>query len=71
MMTAEQFAALAELLTLRGGSSQEAARLVLVEGMQPSAASRKAGTTPQATSNALARCRRGLDLARIAVGTDD
>lgn len=71
MMTLGQFAALAELLRLRGGSSQEAARLVLVEGMQPSAAARQAGTTPQAVSNALASCRRGLELARIVAGIAD
>lgn len=70
-ITPEQFAALAELLRLRGGSSQEAARLVLVEGMQPSAAARLAGTTPQAVSNTLSSCRRGLELARIAAGIAD
>ena len=68
MMTIEQFEALAELLRLRGGASQEAARLVLVEGMQPSAAARLAGTTPQAVSNTLASCRRGLELAALACG---
>ena len=67
-MTPSQFAALAELLRLRGGASQEAARLVLVEGMQPSAAARLAGTTPQAVSNTLASCRRGLELSALACG---
>ena len=70
-MTAGQFAALAELLRLRGGASQEAARLVLVEGMQLSAAARQAGTTPQAVSNTLSSCRRGLELARIISGIAD
>jgi len=68
LITGEQFAALAELLRLRGGASQEAARMVLVEGLAPSDAARRAGTTPQATSNALASCRRGLKLARAAAG---
>lgn len=67
MMTDAQFSALAELLRLRGGASQEAARLVLVDGIAPAEAARQAGTTPQATSNALASCRRGLELARRAV----
>ncbi|WP_003294377.1 hypothetical protein [Stutzerimonas stutzeri] len=67
-MTGEQFGALAELLRLRGGASQEAARLVLVEGLAPAEAARQAGTTPQAVSNALASCRRGLELARVAAG---
>lgn len=66
-LTAAQFAALAELLRLRGGASQEAARLVLVDGLTPAEAARQAGTTPQAVSNVLASCRRGLDLARRAV----
>lgn len=69
MMTGEQFAALAELLRLRGGASQEAARLVLVEGLAPAEAARRAGTTPQAASNALASCRRGLDLAQRVCGS--
>lgn len=64
-MTTEQFAALAELLRLRGGASQEAARLVLVDGLAPTEAARQAGTTPQAVSNALASCRRGIELARV------
>lgn len=63
-MTPDQFAALADLLRLRGSPSQEAARLVLVEGLTPAEASRRAGTTPQATSNALASCRRGIELAQ-------
>lgn len=67
-MTDDQFSALAELLRLRGGVSQEAARLVLVEGLAPSEAARRAGTTPQAVSNALASCRRGLELAARACG---
>lgn len=67
-MNGEQFAALAELLRLRGGQSQEAARLVLVEGLTPAEAARRAGTTPQAVSNALASCRRGLALAKIVCG---
>lgn len=66
-MNADQFTALAELLRLRGGASQEAARLVLVEGFAPAEAARQAGTTPQAVSNVLASCRRGLDLARRVV----
>lgn len=70
-MTPDQFDALAELLRLRGGASQEAARLVLVNGLSPTEAARKAGITPQAMSNALASCRRGLDLARRVAGSMD
>lgn len=68
MMTDAQFAALAELLRLRGGASQEAARLVLVEGLAPAEAARRVETSPQAVSNVLASCRRGLELAQRAVG---
>ncbi|MCY1375733.1 hypothetical protein D9M69_631690 [compost metagenome] len=67
-MSDAQFSALAELLRLRGGVSQDAARLVLVEGLAPAEAARQAGTTPQAVSNALASCRRGIELARIVTG---
>ena len=65
-MTEDQFTALAELLRMRGGASQEAARLVLVEGLSTTEAARRVGTSPQGVSNVLASCRRGLDLARRA-----
>ncbi|ODU08013.1 MAG: repressor [Rubrivivax sp. SCN 71-131] len=67
-MTAAQFAALAELLRLRGGPAQEGARLVLVDGLAPAEAARWAGLQPSAISNALTRCRTGLRLAQIAAG---
>lgn len=63
-MTENQFTALAELLRMRGGASQEAARLVLVEGLSTTEAARRVGTSPQGVSNVLASCRRGLELAR-------
>ena len=69
LMTPEQFAALAALLRLRGGARQEAARLVLVEGVMPSKAARLAGTTPQAVSDALRSCRRGQKLAAQVCST--
>lgn len=68
VMTDAQFSALAELLRLRGGDAQEAARLVLVEGLAPSDAARRTGASPQAVSNAVTRCRAGLELARRAAG---
>lgn len=69
-MTSKQFSALAELLRLRGGAAQEAARLVLVESLAPSDAARRTGASPQAVSNAVTRCRAGLELARRAAGVD-
>ena len=67
MMTAEQFQALAELIKLRGGKSQEAARLVLVADLTPAEAARQAGATPQAVNSVLRSCERGTDLARRVV----
>ena len=68
MMSPAQFAALAELLRLRGGASEEAARLVLVDGLAPAEAARQTGASPQAVSNAVTRCRRGMELVAIAYG---
>lgn len=67
-MTPEQFEALAELLRMRGGASQEAARLVLVDGVAPAEAARRVGIQPQAVNNVLNSCQRGIALARIAAG---
>ena len=58
--------ALAELLRMRGGASQEAARLVLAKGLSTTVAARQVGMSPQGVSNVLASCRRGLELARRA-----
>lgn len=68
VMTDAQFSALAELLRLRGGDAQEAARLVLVEGLTPSDAARRTDASLQAVSNAVSRCRTGLELAKRAIG---
>jgi len=69
MMAPAQFAALAELLRLRGGPSEDAARLVMVEGVTPAEAARRTGASPQAVSNAVTRCRRGIELVkRVASG---
>ena len=67
-MTPEQFDALAELLRMRGGASQEAARLVLVDGVAPAEAARRVGIQPQAVNNVLNSCQRGIALVRIAAG---
>lgn len=67
MMTPDQFDALAELLRLRAGPAQVAARLVLVDGLRPAAAARAAGCSPQSAANTLAACRRGMALAQAAL----
>lgn len=71
MISDDGFEALAELIRLRGGASQEAARLVLVEGVPPGEAAKRTGTSPQAVSNAVASCRRGMRLAqRVCIDLD-
>ncbi|MDE2022051.1 MAG: hypothetical protein KGI71_04070 [Patescibacteria group bacterium] len=67
-MTEAQFAALAHLLSLRTGAAQEAARLVLVHGHRPTDAAAATGLSVASVSNAVARVRRGLELARSACG---
>ena len=67
-MNQHQFAALAELLRLRGGPAQDAARLVFVNGCTVTEAAQSTGITLQAASNAAQRCRKGLRLARLASG---
>lgn len=67
-MTDVQFEALAQLLRLRGGQAQEAARLVLVDGLSPVAAAAKLGMSYNAAYQAVSRAQRGLDLARRVAG---
>lgn len=67
-MNAEQFEALAELIKMRGGASQEAARLVLIDGIAPAEAARRTGIKPQAVNNVLNSCKRGIELARKVCG---
>lgn len=67
-MTAAQFEALAKLLQIKQGASRLAAELVLVQGLRGIDAAQQAGITPQAASNVVQRCRRGLELAKIAAG---
>ena len=62
-MTNDQFEALAKLISLRGGQSQEAARRVLVGGEAPDL-----GVTPQAVTNVVRRCKSALELVRTAAG---
>ena len=65
-LTAVQFAALAALLRLRASPSQQAARLVFVGGMTQAEAARTLGVTPNTVTNAVARVRAGLSLAKMA-----
>ena len=66
-MTSEQFSALAALMGLASGKSAAAARLVLVEGLSSAEAARRVGITTQGANQAVQRCRRVVDLARVVV----
>lgn len=63
-MTDDQFTALAQLLRLRAGPQQAAARLVLVHGVMRADAARQMGVLPSALGNTLRACARGVDLAK-------
>lgn len=65
-VTPEQFAALAELLRLRAGLAQDAARMVLVDGVSQADAARATGLTQQAVHNAVKRALAGLALTKRA-----
>jgi len=69
-MTPERFSAIARLISMRGGASQEAARLVLVEGLRPIEAARRTGVSAQAVCNAVARVRRAEAILAGLVGTE-
>jgi len=60
--------AVGQLLRLRAGPQQAAARLVLVDGLAPADAARQTGVSPSALGNTLRACKRGLTLARLACG---
>jgi DNA-directed RNA polymerase specialized sigma24 family protein len=64
-MTPDQFQALAQLLRLRAGLAQDAARMVLVDGVSQADAARATGLTPQAVHNAVKRVQTGHELALV------
>ena len=66
-MTPAQFDALAALIHLRQSASRDAARLVLVDGLSVLDAASRCGISVQGANQAVLRCRRALDLARVAV----
>lgn len=68
-MTPTQFDALAQLLRIQAGASQDAARLVLVHGHQQAEVAALTGLSRAGVNNAVARMRRGLELAGIAAGS--
>jgi predicted DNA-binding protein (UPF0251 family) len=69
-MTPEAFRAIVKLLRMTGASSIEAARLVLVEGRSQKDAAMATGLTAPGVSQAVRKCRAGLELAKIAAGVE-
>lgn len=67
-MTLDQFHAIAVLIRMRGGPSEEAARLVLVDGMRPCDAARKVGLSPQGVSDAVRRVKNAAKLVEKVCG---
>ena len=66
-MTSTQFDALSQLISLRQSASRDAARLVLVDGLSVIEAAAQVGISQQGANQAVIRCRRALELARVAV----
>jgi DNA-directed RNA polymerase specialized sigma24 family protein len=66
-MTLDQFDALAALIHMRQSASRNAARLVLVDGLSVLDAARQCGISVQGANQAVLRCRRALEMARVAV----
>lgn len=64
MMTPEAFSALVKLLRMTGTPSIEAARLVLVEGKTQTEAIKATGLSQAGASQAVRRCRAGIELAK-------
>jgi DNA-binding transcriptional regulator LsrR (DeoR family) len=63
-MTPDQFATIADLLDSRGGPAEQAARLVLLDGVTQADAARQTGIKPPSVSKVVARYREVA--ARIA-----
>ena len=67
-MTDAQFAALAQLLRLRPGPAQDAARLVMVQGLPTADAARQVGMDYRAASYSVKRVLAGLELVNVVAG---
>lgn len=70
-VTTAQFDALAKLLRLRGGPSQEAARLVLVDGLSVLEAARATSLDLRLAHRAIKNARAGVKLVWTASGVQD
>jgi hypothetical protein len=70
-MNNAQFSALAQLLRMRGGASQEVARLVLVDGKTVVQASKTTGLDLRLAHRSVKNARAGLALAHLAASAVD
>jgi DNA-directed RNA polymerase specialized sigma24 family protein len=71
MMTPARFDAICELIGMRQSQSREAARMVMVLGYSGVEVARSTGVSKAGVYKATARIRKGLQLARQAVGLSD
>lgn len=69
-MNDQAFRAIVKLLRMTGAASIEAARLVLVEGRSQKDAALATGLTAPGVSQAVRKCKAGLELARVAAGVE-
>lgn len=67
-MTPEQFDVIARLLQSRGGRAEQAARLVLLDNVAPSAAAEQVGVGRSAVSDTVGRYRAAFALIESAWG---
>jgi predicted DNA-binding protein (UPF0251 family) len=71
MMTPARFDVLCALIGMRQSKSREAARLVIVWGYTGVEAASRTGVSKAGVYKATSRIRKGLQLARQAVGLSD
>ena len=69
LLTTEQLSDMAALMGQPASKSAAAARLVLVEGLSSAEAARRVGITTQGANQAVQRCRRVIELARVVTGS--
>lgn len=67
-MTPAQFEALTAIRATRSQAAEDAARLVLVDGMSQADAARQCSITPQSVNNAVTVLLDRLEKCRIAAG---
>jgi hypothetical protein len=69
-MSARRFEIIAKLIRMRGGAAQDAARLVLVDGLRPVDAARLQNISLQSVTNAVRRVKKADELVTLAASFD-